>query len=74
LTGKSYSDGTPAVSYSYDAGSNGKGQRTGMSDAAGSVTWSYDSRGQVVQEKRHFGGSYDMLDNVADPGGDYVTG
>ena len=47
LTGKSYSDGTPSVTYSYDQSSyngltitNGKGQRTGMSDGSGETAWS----------------------------------
>ena len=42
LTGKTYSNGDPAISYFYDQTSyngltitNGKGRRTGMSDAAG---------------------------------------
>ena len=74
LTGKSYSDGTPAVSYSYDQGPNGVGRRTGMTDAAGTVSWSYDARGRVLTETRRFTGAYDVLDNNYDPAGEYPIG
>ncbi len=49
-TGKSYSDGSPAVSYSYDQGLNGLGRRTGQSDPSGSTTWQYDQAGRVLTE------------------------
>ena len=59
LTGKSYSDSTSAVSYSYDQTTynglmitNGKGRRTGMSDGSGLTAWSYDSVGNVLTEQR----------------------
>jgi len=54
LIQKSYSDGTPTVTYGYDGVSpsactlppltvhNGVGQRTGMCDAGGAEAWSYD--------------------------------
>jgi RHS repeat-associated protein len=53
LTQKSFTDGTPTISYGYDGNSisgctlpslsfvNGIGRRTGMCDAAGSEAWSY---------------------------------
>jgi hypothetical protein len=56
---KTYSDGTDAVSYSYDQTrsggftiANGIGRRTKMSDAAGSEIWSFDQMGRVVTSKR----------------------
>ncbi len=66
LLGKSYSNASGGncaaivanaapVSYSYDQGTNGIGQRTGMSDASGSVSWSYDARGRLVSELRQVG-------------------
>ena len=62
LTSKTYSDTTPTVSYFYDQTSyngltitNGKGRRTGMSDAAGTTAWSYDPAGHIVTEKRTIG-------------------
>jgi RHS repeat-associated protein len=62
LTGKTYSNGDPAVSYFYDQTSyngltitNGKGRRTGMSDASGQTAWSYDAAGRVLTEQRTIG-------------------
>ena len=67
VTSKTYSDGTPTVTYYYDgnaptacsAGSftytNPIGRRTGMCDAAaaaGSEFWSYDSMGRENAEQR----------------------
>jgi YD repeat-containing protein len=63
LTNKTYSDGTPSVTYVYDEGVNGKGHRTSMVDAAGTVTWSYDGRGRLLSESRQFSGSYAGLAN-----------
>jgi len=42
LTQKTYSNNDPAVTYSYDAGTYGKGRRTGMADAPGSASWTYE--------------------------------
>jgi RHS repeat-associated protein len=62
LTGKTYSNGDPAVSYFYDQTSyngltitNEKGRRTGMSDASGQTAWSYDAAGRVLTEQRTIG-------------------
>ncbi len=38
------SSGTQLASYTYDSGTNGKGRRTGMSNASGSTSWTYDYR------------------------------
>jgi RHS repeat-associated protein len=63
LTGMTYSDATPAVTYSYgDSTYNGLtityggGRRTGMSDGAGQTAWSYDPFGNIVIERRTVGG------------------
>ncbi len=63
LTGKHYRNdnacptSNPAlnVAYTYDAGTYGKGQRTGMTDASGSAAWTYDMRGQVTQTLQTIG-------------------
>jgi RHS repeat-associated protein len=62
LTGKSYSNGDPSVTYYYDQTSyngltitNGKGQRTGMSDGSGQTAWSFDKMARIVAEKRTIG-------------------
>ena len=63
LTAKGYTlqtctNGTmpsPAVTYSYDQGlasANPIGRRTGMTDSAGSETWTYDSVGRVATDLR----------------------
>jgi RHS repeat-associated protein len=59
LTGKSYSNGDQAVTYAYDqtaclgaASCSNIGRRTGMTDAAGSEAWSYDSMGRPLADQR----------------------
>jgi RHS repeat-associated protein len=57
-TGKTYTgpgacNGTPDVTYTYDAtagGNEGIGRRTGMSDSNSSKTWKYNVLGQVINE------------------------
>ena len=63
LTGKTYSNGDPAVSYFYDQTSyngltitNGKGRRTGMSDGSGQAAWTYSTDGGVTTERRTIAG------------------
>jgi YD repeat-containing protein len=63
LSGKSYSNKDPSVTYYYDQTSyngltisNGKGQRTGMSDGSGQTAWSYDTMGRIVAEQRTIAG------------------
>jgi len=62
LTGKTYSDTTPAVTYFYDQSTangltitNGKGRRTSMTDVSGVTAWSYDADGRVLTEQRKIG-------------------
>lgn len=65
-TGKTYSNcpATPAVTYTYDVGTNGKGRRTSMSVAGADFTqWVYDARGRVISENKQITG-----------GGQFVTG
>ena len=61
-TGRTYSNGDPSVTYSYDQTSyngltiaNGKGERTGMSDGSGETAWTYDTMGRVLEEERTIG-------------------
>src|SRR5258706_905371 len=44
--------GVYPVSYTYDAGANGRGRRTGMTDASGYSSWTYDTRGHVSSETK----------------------
>ena len=49
---KTYSDGEIPVTFTYDTGMNGKGHRTGASDAAGSSALTYDVMGHLIAEQR----------------------
>jgi RHS repeat-associated protein len=62
LTGKTYTDTTPSVTYSYDQTtfngliiSNGNGARTGMTDISGLTAWSCDSMGRVAKRQQKIG-------------------
>jgi RHS repeat-associated protein len=62
LTGRAYSaqnctngllpQGTAAVSYFYDAGTNGVGHMTSLTDQAGTGSYSYDEMGRTSTETR----------------------
>ena len=59
LTQKSYSDSTPTLTYSYDQSSclgqpscYNVGRRTGMTDAGGGESWSYDAMGRALTAQR----------------------
>ena len=47
LTGKTYSDATPAVSYTYDAG----GRLMTAANGTDTLTWTYDLAGQLLNEQ-----------------------
>jgi len=63
LLSETYSDSEPTVSFTYDAyltggygtGNYGKGLRTGMTDASGLTTWTYDTMGRPWVETRTIG-------------------
>jgi RHS repeat-associated protein len=64
LTGKHYrsDDSCPAsptlnVTYVYDQGTNGKGQRTSMTDSSGSTSWGYNLRGGMNLESKTITGA-----------------
>ena len=51
LTGKTFSNGDPAITYTYDE--NGQlGYRTSMTDASGEAHWTYDQRGRMSIENK----------------------
>jgi len=62
ITGKAYAAqsgcplSSPAVSYAYDAGSNGIGRMTSVTDHAGSGSYSYDVMGRMSGEQRTIAG------------------
>jgi YD repeat-containing protein len=49
-----YPDNSLDVDFTYDAGTNGKGRLTGMTDAAGTVDYTYDRRGNLLEEGQRF--------------------
>jgi len=63
LSTKTYSNSEPTVRYTYDAyatgsygsGNYGKGHRTGMTDASGSTSWTYDKMAREWTENRAIG-------------------
>jgi YD repeat-containing protein len=57
LTLVDYADNSLDVSFTYDAGANGKGRLTSMSDAAGTETYGYDARGNLTTVARDINGS-----------------
>jgi RHS repeat-associated protein len=62
LTGVSYSNNVaPALSYTYDAGTNQKGFLTGMNDGSGSATWTYNKVGWVTSEQRTIAGKTNSM-------------
>ncbi|MGH7487627.1 MAG: hypothetical protein ACREMY_18790, partial [bacterium] len=46
----------PVVSYTYDAGANGKGHLTGLTDQAGTGSYTYDPLGRIATETRVISG------------------
>lgn len=63
LDGKVYSTGgcgAPVnfdVNYAYDAGTNGIGRRTSMTDTSGTTVWTYDPRGRLSTETKTISGA-----------------
>jgi RHS repeat-associated protein len=58
LTGITFSDTTPAISYSYDSilsGNAGKGRLSKLTDATGTTDYSYDLLGRLTQKKQATG-------------------
>jgi RHS repeat-associated protein len=43
------------ITYTYDAGTNGKGRLTGASDSSHSMGWSYDAYGRVISKSQTIG-------------------
>lgn len=55
MTSKRYADGTSVV-WHYDAGVNGKGRVTGITDATGTTSYSYDAYGHATRQQQVIGG------------------
>jgi len=57
LTGVSYPGTSLDVSFTWDAGTNGKGRLTSMADAVGAASYAYDARGNLISETRTINGT-----------------
>jgi len=68
LTNKTYpaGSGMTPITYTYDVGTTGIGQRSSMSDASGTAAWVYDSRGRTVAESRTISGTLYRTDYAYD--------
>ncbi len=87
VTGKTYSDGSPAVKYGYDgvaltgctttpptlADSNPKGQRTSMCDSSGATSWAHDATGKILTEMRNILGVTKTISYVYNLDGSIAT-
>ena len=69
LTDVQFPDPAQDMVYSYDAGTNGKGRRTGMTDPAGSTTFGYDSRGRLTGKTATVSGVPYAISRSYTPGG-----
>ena len=52
-----YADNSLDVTFSYDAGTNGKGRLSNMDDTAGTETYTYDARGNLTTVVRDISGT-----------------
>jgi RHS repeat-associated protein len=80
MTGKTYSDTTPTVVYSYDQTSfngltitNGNGVRTGMTDGSGSTAWSFDSMGRVTTRQQAIASATESIGHTYNLDGSVAT-
>jgi len=69
LTDIHFPDPTQDITYSYDSGTDGIGQRTGMEDESGSMTFSYDSRGRLTGKTSIINGIIYDISRSHTPGG-----
>lgn len=57
------------VNYTYDAGLDGVGRLTGMTDQSGSTTWEYDELGHVARKQQRAGNRVFDLQTIYDTSG-----
>ncbi len=85
VTSSAYKVGTTtdqAITYTYDAGSNGKGRLTGASDSNHSLSWTYDDQGRIltagqavgtVSKTTSYAYSSGLRQSMTTPSGQFVT-
>jgi YD repeat-containing protein len=80
VTQAAYTDQT--ISFTYDAGTNGKGRLTGASDANHSLAWTYDTHGRVTGKAQIVGSvtksvgyayANDDMTSIVTPSGQTIT-
>jgi len=69
LTEVQFPDPSQNITYSYDAGSQGLGRLTGMTDPAGVGGFEYDRRGRLVGKDRTIAGNTYAIARAFTPGG-----
>jgi len=69
FTNVGFPDPTQNITYSYDAGVNGMGRRTGLTDSSGSTAFGYSSRGRLVTKTNTVNGYNYALTQAFTPGG-----
>src|SRR5579864_3611914 len=78
VTGKAYSTqscplSSPVVTYTYDAGANGIGHLTSLSDQAGTGSYIFDALGRITTEQRTIAGIQKSLAYAYNLGGSVAT-
>ncbi len=68
LTALNFPDSAQDITYTYDAGTNGIGHRTGMTDPSGSTTFTYDNRGRLTGKTGTIDGHSYPLTRTYTPG------
>jgi RHS repeat-associated protein len=69
LTDIHFPDPSQDITYSYDSGTDGIGQGTGMEDESGNYTFSYDSRGRLTGKTSVINGIIYDISRTYTPGG-----
>jgi len=69
LTNVGFPDSLQNITYTYDAGTDGMGRRTGMTDPSGSTTFGYSSRGRLIEKTAVVNGYNYALTQAFTPGG-----
>ena len=69
LTDVNFPDSAQDIAYTYDTGTNGIGQRTGMADESGDYTFGYDGRGRLTGKTSIIDGITYNLSRAYTPGG-----
>ena len=68
LTQVNFPDASQNIAYSYDAGTFGKGRRTGMTDESGTTAFAYDGRGRLTGKTGVIDGVSYSLSRTYTPG------